>query len=248
MIDPIVGHALNKAKDIFPLPKEKWEHDDNVPQCRICETPFQDIRETTKFKIKSCKHHCRMCGRVVCDDCSKSKFAGFGVAAALRKYRVCDSCAKPFHSGLKTLSAVKTLSESYLPSRTGRKLWSLLCRWTCSIWYRLSTSWSKGVSTQGSSGRLPSQRFSSILSVNDRKQTWVRPSTDSSNSYNSNQDTLPVREREQYRSRSVVSVNEVGQTSRKWEQNLDQLTRSNPEEFLFFTLLRLHAKGNLDNR
>ena len=45
--------------------KEKWMHDDDVDVCSRCLT--------TKFSFTIRKHHCRFCGWVICNDCSKRK-------------------------------------------------------------------------------------------------------------------------------------------------------------------------------
>ncbi|KAF9189175.1 carboxypeptidase Y-deficient [Haplosporangium sp. Z 767] len=41
----------------------KWEDDSTVPACYICFSVFN--------RYGNRKHHCRLCGRVVCDNCSK---------------------------------------------------------------------------------------------------------------------------------------------------------------------------------
>ncbi|KAG9306898.1 hypothetical protein G9A89_002567 [Geosiphon pyriformis] len=40
----------------------KWEDDSSVTNCPICKTSFG--------KITNRKHHCRLCGRVICEKCS----------------------------------------------------------------------------------------------------------------------------------------------------------------------------------
>ncbi|KAF9982989.1 carboxypeptidase Y-deficient [Mortierella antarctica] len=42
----------------------KWEDDSSVPACYICLSIFN--------RYGNRKHHCRLCGRVICDNCSKS--------------------------------------------------------------------------------------------------------------------------------------------------------------------------------
>ncbi|KAF9956643.1 carboxypeptidase Y-deficient [Mortierella alpina] len=42
----------------------KWEDDSSVPACYICLSMFN--------RYGNRKHHCRLCGRVICDNCSKS--------------------------------------------------------------------------------------------------------------------------------------------------------------------------------
>ncbi|KAG0203034.1 carboxypeptidase Y-deficient [Mortierella sp. GBA30] len=41
----------------------KWEDDSSVPACYICFSIFN--------RYGNRKHHCRLCGRVICDNCSK---------------------------------------------------------------------------------------------------------------------------------------------------------------------------------
>ncbi|KAK3811842.1 MAG: hypothetical protein J3Q66DRAFT_348624 [Benniella sp.] len=41
-----------------------WQDDSNVPACSICLSTFN--------RYGNWKHHCRLCGRVICENCSKS--------------------------------------------------------------------------------------------------------------------------------------------------------------------------------
>jgi len=45
------------------------------------------------------QHHCRNCGQVVCNDCSKQKMT---LPSSAKPARVCDAC---YHRLLQTLSA-----------------------------------------------------------------------------------------------------------------------------------------------
>jgi hypothetical protein len=56
------------------LDRLHWQTDDQVSKCPKCQRAFCfDIR----------KHHCRICGRIFCDNCSKQQIA---------EQRVCDHC------------------------------------------------------------------------------------------------------------------------------------------------------------
>ena len=44
---------------------EYWEADKDVVACGVCSTSFVESKQTI--------HHCRACGKGVCDDCSQNK-------------------------------------------------------------------------------------------------------------------------------------------------------------------------------
>jgi hypothetical protein len=75
----IIKKVSNKPK--FPLTSDddggllgKWENDKYVKNCHICQTEFGFITR---------KHHCRSCGKVICNNCSKNRY---------QNKRVCDTC------------------------------------------------------------------------------------------------------------------------------------------------------------
>ncbi|ODM18254.1 hypothetical protein SI65_06125 [Aspergillus cristatus] len=51
----------NDGTDYMEYVRPRWQPDDEVDECPICEVPFS-------FWYR--KHHCRKCGRVVCASCS----------------------------------------------------------------------------------------------------------------------------------------------------------------------------------
>eukprot|EP00013_Stygamoeba_regulata_P010449 CAMPEP_0177687774 /NCGR_PEP_ID=MMETSP0447-20121125/34316_1 /TAXON_ID=0 /ORGANISM="Stygamoeba regulata, Strain BSH-02190019" /LENGTH=104 /DNA_ID=CAMNT_0019198055 /DNA_START=205 /DNA_END=519 /DNA_ORIENTATION=+ len=75
-IDSDKRWILNMAPD--------WVPDEKVQACQRCAKPFSFTNR---------RHHCRCCGKVVCDDCSKSRIPlpqyGF-----LDPVRACSNCAK----------------------------------------------------------------------------------------------------------------------------------------------------------
>lgn len=78
-------------KDVFPLTSasEKWHKDDEHDSCEIC---------TKKFDFFNRKHHCRKCGKVVCDACSPFEKEG---------NRVCSICNSPFASTISKSGGYK---------------------------------------------------------------------------------------------------------------------------------------------
>ena len=54
-----------------------WVADDSVSKCMICAV--------VTFGLLNRRHHCRTCGRVVCNGCSKKR---------VQSKRVCDECIK----------------------------------------------------------------------------------------------------------------------------------------------------------
>ena len=59
----------------------EWEEDGQVAECRTCARPFGLLRR---------KHHCRACGKIVCDACSRGRRV---VAGSANPKRVCDACS-----------------------------------------------------------------------------------------------------------------------------------------------------------
>mmetsp|Transcript_43023 Transcript_43023/g.113857 ORF Transcript_43023/g.113857 Transcript_43023/m.113857 type:complete len:269 (-) Transcript_43023:338-1144(-) len=57
-----------------------WQPDSEAHQCHVCQKPFNLFRR---------KHHCRMCGFIVCDACSTAR-RPVGDSASVE--RVCDKC------------------------------------------------------------------------------------------------------------------------------------------------------------
>ena len=69
--------------------KAVWVPDAASKQCMICKQ---------KFSAFVRKHHCRMCGRVVCSACSPekadiAKLSGAGTSGKIE--RICKHCKKP---------------------------------------------------------------------------------------------------------------------------------------------------------
>jgi len=78
--DPAKEEVASQVKILemleFPLPKRLWQDDKDVKRCSVCNCRF------SKY-FKGGKHHCRICGKVVCSNCSQNK---------LRGYRICRKC------------------------------------------------------------------------------------------------------------------------------------------------------------
>lgn len=68
----------------------KWQWKKDARACALCEAKFP----TTAVRRERSKHHCRMCGRVMCHPCSKS-YLFYPVEG--REMRTCDYCVK--HGG-----------------------------------------------------------------------------------------------------------------------------------------------------
>jgi len=59
-----------------------WQRDEDVLNCPQCRAPF-----STTFR----RHHCRQCGKIVCDDCSKHRVR-IPKQKAWGKVRCCNAC------------------------------------------------------------------------------------------------------------------------------------------------------------
>ncbi|MCP3943391.1 MAG: hypothetical protein GY710_18165 [Desulfobacteraceae bacterium] len=74
--------------------KYKWKLNYNTTKCNLCESLFTSYRR---------KHHCRVCGNIVCDSCSSYRIPGVQNLKDTPWYkkhgrgssvRVCELCAK----------------------------------------------------------------------------------------------------------------------------------------------------------
>ena len=61
----------------------EWETDSDCTTCPICNK--------TKFNMIERRHHCRKCGRVVCNSCSQHRVILTNIHAT-RKSRICEKC------------------------------------------------------------------------------------------------------------------------------------------------------------
>jgi hypothetical protein len=65
----------------------KWQWKKDARACALCEVKFP----TTAVRKERTKHHCRMCGRVMCHACSKT-YLFYPVEG--KEMRTCDDCVK----------------------------------------------------------------------------------------------------------------------------------------------------------
>lgn len=81
--------AQRMSDDIIPAqeipvthlkPASVWIPDSEVTECQMCMKPFS-------FLVR--KHHCRLCGRVICGECSKYRMV---LEETNKPVRVCCSC------------------------------------------------------------------------------------------------------------------------------------------------------------
>ncbi len=61
----------------------EWQRDSEANACTLCESAFHPLLRR--------RHHCRLCGRLVCDACSKTRRVPRGGA---KPERACDRCAQ----------------------------------------------------------------------------------------------------------------------------------------------------------
>jgi len=62
----------------------------DVVACRVCHDKF-DTLAVTRIRKEEQKHHCRMCGRVVCHACASSMLF---YEASGKRQRTCDECIR----------------------------------------------------------------------------------------------------------------------------------------------------------
>ena len=79
------------------LRRAPWQRDSDVTRCPLCNIVFF----SGTLGLAPRKHHCRNCGRVVCDDCSTKRRVvdypstsdGSTPSVSSGEVRVCDTCA-----------------------------------------------------------------------------------------------------------------------------------------------------------
>ncbi|CAA88884.2 Phosphatidylinositol-3,5-bisphosphate 3-phosphatase MTMR3 [Caenorhabditis elegans] len=97
MVDPV--NELPHFK-----PNTTWEGESG--HCAYCKKEFNKL----SVYVEDRQHHCRNCGRVVCEDCSKNRFSVIEEGKSVQK-RACDSCYDSMHETDLKLSRATSLSE-----------------------------------------------------------------------------------------------------------------------------------------
>lgn len=88
-----------------------WVPDRAAPHCFVCKAPFRMTRR---------RHHCRLCGAVVCAACSHTKRILRNIRAD-KPVRVCDACVSGQSTGSHTLLILRVVvrqGEGFI-ARTG---------------------------------------------------------------------------------------------------------------------------------
>jgi len=73
----------------------RWIPDSEANNCMSCDGQFTFNRR---------KHHCRLCGRVICGSCSRNKVR-LGSRGGSSSIRVCDDCFLSFSGGQTVTTA-----------------------------------------------------------------------------------------------------------------------------------------------
>jgi ribosomal protein L33 len=73
---PLQAHQEHQSRHIAPL----WVQDAVSKNCQKCEVVFTLFRR---------RHHCRLCGALVCNECSSNREY---IPTENKRVRVCDSC------------------------------------------------------------------------------------------------------------------------------------------------------------
>ena len=80
-----VAETGDGSESALAAPAVRWVPDSEAFQCAQCQS---------KFSISVRRHHCRLCGKVFCNKCTKARIVLFDDG---KKHRVCDTCAKARH-------------------------------------------------------------------------------------------------------------------------------------------------------
>ena len=76
--------ASTHPSALQPADPSTWEDDDAVVHCRTCNN---------RFTLFLRKHHCRQCGRIFCDNCSRAR-RKLRNSTTDELVRVCDGCER----------------------------------------------------------------------------------------------------------------------------------------------------------
>ncbi|ODQ50222.1 hypothetical protein SAICODRAFT_85192 [Saitoella complicata NRRL Y-17804] len=118
---PHGAHPTTTTLDASGRPP--WQPDDEASRCPLCSRPFT-------FFLR--RHHCRLCGRVICDDCSDHRMEvslgrvvrepwalemeglmqALGEEGATERVRVCDACWRDEQNAALNLPPVGGVSMS----------------------------------------------------------------------------------------------------------------------------------------
>uniref|UniRef100_A0A8R1I2E3 phosphatidylinositol-3,5-bisphosphate 3-phosphatase n=1 Tax=Caenorhabditis japonica TaxID=281687 RepID=A0A8R1I2E3_CAEJA len=98
-----------------------WET--KATNCRVCDKLFNPISVYNEER----QHHCRHCGRIVCEGCSKQRYSTVDEGQNVQK-RVCDSCytsmQEPRITRTSSLSEISFDSPSSSPSSSSLNMLS----------------------------------------------------------------------------------------------------------------------------
>ncbi|ULU01379.1 hypothetical protein L3Y34_001609 [Caenorhabditis briggsae] len=130
MLSPIRGDADDSDIDVASLerassdlsimdpdrelpnfrPNTTWEAE--APNCCLCKKEFNKMSVYQEDR----QHHCRNCGRVVCEECSKQRFAVVEEGQSVQK-RVCDKCYESMHEPEPRLNSGSTTPTNSSPRK-----------------------------------------------------------------------------------------------------------------------------------
>ena len=79
--ESISDEEEKEEAELFSAEPTKWTPDDATNMCELCHSVFTWYRW---------RHHCRMCGKLVCNNCSKYK--DYVVGYSDNRVRVCKEC------------------------------------------------------------------------------------------------------------------------------------------------------------
>jgi len=77
------GAPTSKYSGVHIWPEAEWTPDANAPQCELCEF---------KWTLTKRRHHCRGCGKCVCDNCGNKWWVFWDRKTGRKPQRVCEPC------------------------------------------------------------------------------------------------------------------------------------------------------------
>ncbi|OQR87853.1 hypothetical protein ACHHYP_08010 [Achlya hypogyna] len=92
------------TREITLMPQTQWTNPDPIKKCEVCAKSFSALRR---------KHHCRVCGGVVCGTCGA--YTNLLVGGGMVNVRVCGSCRDSPRQASKT-SSFASGTSSWVPT------------------------------------------------------------------------------------------------------------------------------------
>lgn len=96
---PVCSSLMITSSEQYPhaVRVRAWQPDEEAKSCPLCKAKFS-------FTVR--KHHCRRCGRVICNDCSQRRMRAPDGQVNAPLTRVCDECVEAIQEEVSVMSCL----------------------------------------------------------------------------------------------------------------------------------------------